>query len=140
MFSRLPHQCPPDRDQIIALDDDPTFPSQLVADTGSWPIISRNHRNLVAERRSGGPEERHSQSSILGKSSNDGSITIGALTITPDSYQVKLPGKTISLTRSEFQLLWRLASAPHRVFRDEDLYKSETVHQFTDINKAVRSW
>ncbi len=51
-------------------------------------------------------------------------LDFGDLQILPDQGQVVVKGETIHLTRTEFQLLVELASAPGRVFSREELLES----------------
>ena len=50
-----------------------------------------------------------------------GTLDFGDLKILPDQGQIIVNGKTTHLTRTEFQLLVELASAPGRVFSREEL-------------------
>ena len=48
-------------------------------------------------------------------------VTAGAITITPDRGEVTVDGEPIHLTKTEFRLLYELASHPGRVFSREQL-------------------
>ncbi|HIN86003.1 MAG TPA: response regulator transcription factor [Myxococcales bacterium] len=48
-------------------------------------------------------------------------IQIGALFMSPDGHQVKINGRSIILTATEFALAWLLASNPGRVYSAEQL-------------------
>jgi len=48
-------------------------------------------------------------------------VQVGDLVIDRDRFEVRVKGTAIELTRKEFELLARLASAPGRVFGRDDL-------------------
>lgn len=51
------------------------------------------------------------------------SITLGLLKIDPEQYSVQLAEQTLNLTKTEFRILYKLASQPSRVFSREQLIK-----------------
>lgn len=69
-------------------------------------------------------------SAILRRSSNENTnepkntISIGALTINPESYVVHRNNTLISLPKKEFELLYLLASKPNTVFSRERILKT----------------
>jgi DNA-binding response OmpR family regulator len=48
-------------------------------------------------------------------------LTVGAITITPDRGEVTVDGESVHLTKTEFRLLYELATHPGRVFSREML-------------------
>ena len=65
--------------------------------------------------------ERYNKIVDIGKSTND-KISIKGLTIDKLSRMVFLNGKEISLTATEFDLLYFLASNPNRVFSKDEIF------------------
>ena len=54
-------------------------------------------------------------------SEQDKVIKLGAVTIYPEQYQLKIDGEMVVLTLSEFRILSKMAASPNRVFSREQL-------------------
>lgn len=48
-------------------------------------------------------------------------VELDTLRINPATKNVVLDGRTIILTRKEFEILWLMAQAPHRIFSREEI-------------------
>ncbi len=61
----------------------------------------------------------------------------GELTLDGRSYQVMRKGAAVSLTPTEFNVLFTLASAPQKVFTREELVKKALGYQFEGYERSV---
>lgn len=61
----------------------------------------------------------------------------GELTLDGRSYQAMQKGETVSLTPTEFNVLFTLASAPQKVFTREELVKKALGYQFEGYERSV---
>lgn len=61
----------------------------------------------------------------------------GELTLDSRNYQAMRKGETVSLTPTEFNVLFTLASAPQKVFTREELVKKALGYQFEGYERSV---
>ncbi len=64
-------------------------------------------------------------------------ITVGDLTVDPETYQVRLRGRPLDLTYKEFQLLSFLAERPGRVFTRQQLLQEVWGYDFFGGTRTV---
>ncbi len=65
------------------------------------------------------------------------SFNCGDLTLDGRSYQATRKGKAVSLTPTEFNVLFTLASSPQKVFTREELVKKALGYQFEGYERSV---
>jgi DNA-binding response OmpR family regulator len=71
------------------------------------------------------------------QSQNQGALRIDQLLIDPQAYQATIAGKTIDLSRTEFDLLYLLASNPGRVFSRTYLLDTLWNEQYVSGDRSV---
>ncbi|WP_415238684.1 response regulator [Seleniivibrio woodruffii] len=66
-------------------------------------------------------------------------LTAGPVTIQPSKYQVNVNGNDLTLTRSEFELLYIMAKNPGRVFSRTDLIANVHGYEFEGYERTIDS-
>ncbi len=66
-------------------------------------------------------------------------LTAGPIVIQPSKYQVTVNGNDLSLTRSEFELLYIMAKQPGRVFSRTDLIANVHGYEFEGYERTIDS-
>ena len=64
-------------------------------------------------------------------------LQVGALVLDADRHEASLEGDVLTLTRSEFRLLWALCTRPGRVFTRDELVEKITAGESLIIDRNV---
>ncbi len=70
---------------------------------------------------------------------NEGILTAGPIVIHPEKYLAVLKGTDLTLTRSEFELLYIMAKHPGRVFSRSDLISGVHGYEFEGYERTIDS-
>jgi DNA-binding response OmpR family regulator len=101
--------------------------------SGSPPIGTLVARLHAVSRRSRGTSQDVT-------APPDQAIRIGALTVEPDSYRLKIDGQSVALTAGEFRLLWMLAVHAGTVVTNDQLaHANQRGHEVLS-DKSIRSF